>query len=93
MASGLGEFEAHSSSSQRRSRPSTIHNRGLAYATPEVQARIEAGAPVSPNETYCRVMPSFEVPAGPHEWMARTIFVGTGERRGAQSVFDYYAVT
>jgi len=33
------------------------------------------------------------VPAGPHEWLARTIFIGTGERRGDHSVFDYYLVS
>jgi hypothetical protein len=48
---------------------------------------------VAPHETYCRITPRFEVPAGPHEWLGRTMFVGTGERRGAHSVFDYYAVT
>ena len=59
----------------------------------EVQARIESGDTVSADETYCRVTPQFEVPAGPHDWLARTLFVGKGERRGAMSVFDYYAVT
>jgi hypothetical protein len=91
--SGLVEFEAHYVLEATDGTPIYIHNRGLAYATPEVQARIESGAPVSGAETYCRVTPRFEVPAGPHEWLARTLFVGKGERRGAQSVFDYYAVT
>ena len=45
------------------------------------------------DATYCRITPRFEVPAGAHEWLARTVFVGTGERRGARSIFDYYAVT
>ena len=45
------------------------------------------------HETYCRITPRFEVPDGPHEWLGRTLFVGTGERRGAHSVFDYYAVS
>jgi Protein of unknown function (DUF3237) len=91
--SGLVEFEAHYLLETSDGTPIYIQNRGLAYATPAVQARIEAGAPVSPEETYCRVTPRFEVPAGTHEWLARTVFVGKGERRGAQSVFDYYAVT
>jgi hypothetical protein len=91
--SGLVEFDAHYLLEAADGTPIYIHNRGLAYARPEVQARIEAGAPVSADETYCRVTPRFEVPAGPHDWLARTLFVGKGERRGAQSVFDYYAVT
>jgi hypothetical protein len=91
--SGLVEFEAHYLLEADDGTPIYIHNRGLAYAEPEVQARIEAGSPVSPAETYCRVTPRFEVPAGRHDWLARTLFVGKGERRGAQSQFDYYAVT
>jgi hypothetical protein len=91
--SGLVEFEAHYLLEATDGTPIYIHNRGLAYAIPEVQARIEAGAPVSAEETYCRVTPRFEVPAGPHDWLARTLLIGKGERRGAQSVFDYYAVT
>lgn len=58
-----------------------------------VLARLESGQTVAPEETYCRVTPTFEVPAGAHDWLARTLFLGKGERRGAESVFDYYAVT
>jgi hypothetical protein len=91
--SGLVEFEAHYLLEAADGTPIYIHNRGLAYANPEVQARIESGLPVHADDTYCRVTPRFEVPAGPHEWLARTLFVGKGERRGDQSLFEYYAVT
>ena len=91
--SGLVEFEAHYLLEAADGTPIYIHNRGLAFATPETLAKIESGQPVTADATYCRVTPRFEVPAGPHEWLARTLFVGTGERRGATSVFDYYAVT
>jgi hypothetical protein len=38
------------------------------------------------NETedgtpYFRVAPYFDAPRGPHEWLAKTVFLGTGERR------------
>lgn len=91
--SGLVEFEAHYLLEAADGTPIYIHNRGLAYATPPTLARIEAGEAVAADATYCRVTPRFEVPSGPHEWLARTVFVGTGERRGARSVFDYYTVT
>jgi len=91
--SGLVEFEAHYLLEAADGTPIYIHNRGIAWSAPEVLARIEAGEPVGGDETYCRVTPRFEVPAGPHDWLARTVFVGKGERRGARSVFDYYAVT
>ena len=66
---------------------------GMGVESPEVLARIEAGLPTSPDDTYCRVTPRFEAPAGPHEWLNHTVFVGKGERRGDHSVFDYYIVT
>lgn len=91
--SGLVEFEAHYLLEATDGTPIYIHNRGIAYATPDTLKRIEAGQPVAPADTYCRVTPRFEVPAGTHDWLARTLFVGTGERRGDRSVFDYYAVT
>lgn len=91
--SGLVDFEAHYMLEAADGTPIYIHNRGIAWSSPEVLANIEAGRPVAPADTYCRVTPRFEVPAGPHEWLARTLFVGKGERRGAQSVFDYYEVT
>lgn len=91
--SGLVEFEAHYLLEAADGTPIYIHNRGLAYATAETLARVEAGEAVGADATYCRITPRFEVPAGAHEWLARTVFVGTGERRGARSIFDYYAVT
>lgn len=90
---GLVEFEAHYQLEASDGTPIYIHNQGLAFATAQTLARIEAGQQVAAEETYCRVTPRFEVAPGPHEWLARTVFVGTGERRGARSVFEYYEVT
>lgn len=92
-SSGLVQFEAHYLLEADDGTPIYVHNRGIAWSPPEVLARIEAGATVSPDETYCRVTPRFEAPAGPHGWLTRTVFVGTAERRGASTTFDYYAVT
>jgi hypothetical protein len=90
---GLVDFEAHYQLEASDGTPIYIHNQGIAWSAPQVLARIEAGEPVAPEDTYCRVTPRFEAPAGPHEWLNRTVFIGKGERRGAHSVFDYYAVT
>ena len=91
--SGLVEFEAHYLLEAQDRTPIYVHNRGLAWSSPEVLARIEAGGAVAPEETYCRITPRFEAPAGPHEWLNRTVFVGIAERRGSHTLFDYYAVT
>ena len=89
---GLIEFEAHYLLETTDGTPIYIHNRGVAHADPAVLERIEAGDAEAPVP-YCRITPRFEVPAGPHDWLGRTIFVGVAERRGASTYFEYYAVT
>lgn len=44
--------------------------------------------------SYFRITPYFRVPAGPHDWLARTCIVGGGERRSGpdRSLFRYYAL-
>lgn len=90
--SGLVEFEAHYILEAEDGTPIYIHNRGIAWADPDTVAKLERGEPVD-AAPYCRVTPRFEAPAGPHQWLCHTLFVGTGERRGDHSLFDYYAVT
>jgi hypothetical protein len=90
--SGLVEFEAHYLLEADDGTPIYVHNRGLAFSSADTMARLEAGAPVAPDETYCRVTPRFEAPEGPHAWLSRTLFVGVAERHGSSTAFDYYAV-
>ena len=50
----------------------------------------------TPQPHYFRFTPRFKVPAGPHDWLARTVILGTGSRRSQpadHSIFRYYAVT
>lgn len=69
-----------------------VFNRGYAHAPADVQARIEQGLPVDPVANYFRLSPVFEAPPGPHDWLTRTVFVGTGEKHADHSIFDFYAV-
>jgi hypothetical protein len=48
----------------------------------------------TPQPSYFRFTPKFKVPAGPHDWLARTVILGTGSRRSNpdHSIFRYYAV-
>ncbi|HKJ75068.1 MAG TPA: DUF3237 family protein, partial [Alphaproteobacteria bacterium] len=41
---------------------------------------------------YFRITPYFNAPPGPHEWLTRTVFVGTGERfqDPDYTLFTYY---
>lgn len=57
-----------------------IRNRGLRHGPPEVMARLGAGETVDPADYYFRTVPEFIAPAGPYDWMNRSIFICSGAR-------------
>lgn len=65
---------------------------GVRHAPPEVVARLLAREPVDPRSYYMRMTPRFEAPAGPYDWLNRTLFVGVGARGPSGSVFRYWKV-
>jgi hypothetical protein len=69
-----------------------INNRG--YIVPAAEGQGETNDQGLVQPAYFRFTPTFRVPAGPHDWLARTVIVGAGERRHDpdHSVFRYYAV-
>jgi hypothetical protein len=56
------------------------------------EARVNDQGLVQPS--YFRLTPTFKAPAGAHEWLNSTVFVGSAERRGDpdHTLFRYYAV-
>lgn len=67
-----------------------VNNRGYlvpAPRSPDVDPRFA-------QPRYFRLTPTFKVATGPHDWLARTVIVGTGERHNDpdHSLFRYYAV-
>jgi hypothetical protein len=46
------------------------------------------------REYYFRLTPVFDTPVGPHDWLTRTVIVGTGKRHANPdyTIFTYYAV-
>ena len=46
------------------------------------------------REFYFRITPVFDTPVGPHDWLTRTVIVGTGQRHANPdyTIFTYYAV-
>ena len=69
-----------------------IVNRGFWVATPEVEARAEAGEPLDPSEYYYRTSPVFRTDAPAHRWLAQTVFVGMARGEGDQVCIRFYAV-
>jgi hypothetical protein len=70
-----------------------VFNRGFAHAPAEVQARIDRGESVGPDENYFRLSPVFETEPGPHDWLTRSVFVGYGVKHADHSIFDFFIVT
>jgi hypothetical protein len=69
-----------------------LNNRGLRHAPPDILAKMNAFERVDPLHYYFRVAPTFDAPAGPHDWLNRTIIMGGAERNEAFSNFSYYAL-
>lgn len=65
---------------------------GVRHAPPEVVRQLLARQPVDPQSYYMRMMPRFEAPAGRHDWLNRTLFIGVGQRNPTGSVFRYWKV-
>jgi Protein of unknown function (DUF3237) len=71
-----------------------IHNTGYLYPLD--------GKPIDRNDPswggdrpfYFRCTPYFDTPVGPHDWLTRTVMVGSGKRHANPdyTIFTYYAV-
>jgi hypothetical protein len=57
-----------------------VVNRGLRRAAPEVMERMARGEVVDPALVYCRTTPHFEAPAGPYDWLNRSVFIADAAR-------------
>jgi Protein of unknown function (DUF3237) len=71
-----------------------IHNQG--YIWRRDQQAISRNDPSwgGDAEYYFRITPYFNAPDGPHEWLSRTVIVGSGRRHAKPdyTIFTYYAV-
>jgi hypothetical protein len=67
-------------------------NRCLRRASPEVMERMNAGQAVDPAEVYFRTTPTFETADPRYSWMMDYIFLGSGQRKAAQVVIEFWAV-
>jgi hypothetical protein len=77
---GVIELEARYSIRTSDGTEIAVTNRGLRRAAPEIMDRLSRGESVDPAQVYFRTVPVFEAPAGPHEWLNRSVFVATAAR-------------
>jgi hypothetical protein len=69
-----------------------VTNSGVRTASPDVIERLAKGEDVDPSLYYFRTTTSFDVKAGPHEWLRRHAFVARGIRKPDHVVIDFYVV-
>ncbi len=69
-----------------------MQNRGYRWASDEVLEKQKRNEPVDFSEYYMRVSPKFDVPAGPHDWLSKHIFVGVAEKTPGANCIHYFCV-
>jgi hypothetical protein len=69
-----------------------VQNAGIRHAEPDVMRRLLAGETVDPKLVYFRTVPKFETSAPALQWLARSVFVGVGERFPDEVVVRFYRV-
>jgi hypothetical protein len=77
---GVLELEARYSIRTNDGTEVAVTNRGMRRAPPEIMERLSRGETVDPALVYFRTVPVFEAPAGPHQWLNESVFVGTAAR-------------
>jgi hypothetical protein len=69
-----------------------IVNVGFWRATPEVDARVEAGEDLPETEYYYRTSPVFRTDAPAHRRLAESVFVGLARGEGGQVCIRFFEV-
>ncbi len=69
-----------------------VSNPGVRVASPDIIQRLAAGEDVDPSLYYFRTTPTFDVAAGPHDWLRRKVFVARGVRRPDHVLIDFFQV-
>ena len=89
---GVLELEAHYLLQADDGTLIYIVNRGYIVRAPDDNGDKNEQGLAQP--AYFRCTPTFRVPAGPHDWLSRTVIVGGAERRRDpdHSFFRYYAL-
>ncbi|HEX7235874.1 MAG TPA: DUF3237 domain-containing protein [Gammaproteobacteria bacterium] len=67
-----------------------VQNAGIRHAAPDVMQKLLAGETVDPKLVYFRTVPKFETAVPELQWLARSVFVGIGERFPTEVVVRFY---
>lgn len=87
---GVAEIEAHYTMMTSDGVGIYIVNQGYRHGPPDVMEKLARGEEVAPDQYYFRTTPRFEVARGKYDWLARSVFVGTGERHRDQVLVRFF---
>lgn len=69
-----------------------VQNAGIRTAAPDVMQKLLAGRVVDPTLVYFRTQPKFETAAADLQWLAKSLFVGVGERYPHEVVIRFFKI-
>ncbi len=69
-----------------------IRNYGFRHGPPEIIAALARGEDVPQGSYYMRTHARLESGDPRYDWVNKTLFVGTGERKASQVIVDLYAL-
>src|SRR6185369_2467611 len=69
-----------------------VQNAGIRTAAPDVMQKLLAGQTVDPKLVYFRTQPKFETSVPALQWLAKSLFIGTGERYPNEVVIQFFKV-
>lgn len=69
-----------------------VSNVGMRHASEETMQRLNSGRTVDPSLVYFRTVPTFETAAPDLQWLIRSIFIATGERRPDMVIIRFWRV-
>ena len=87
---GFSELDTRYTLETERGQRVYVQNAGIRHAAPEVMQKLLAGQIVDPKLVYFRTVPKFETAAPELQWLARSVFVGIGERFPTEVVVRFY---
>jgi hypothetical protein len=87
---GVAEIEAHYTMMTGDGVSIYIVNKGYRHGPPDVMEKLARGEDVAPDQYYFRSTPRFEVAQGKYDWLARSVFVGTGQRRKDHVLIKFF---
>src|SRR5262245_60967575 len=92
QADGFTELDTRYTIQTEKGELVYVQNPGIRTAAPDVMQKLLAGQVVDPKLVYFRTQPKFETAAAGLQWLAKSLFVGVGERYPNEVVIRFFKI-